>query len=158
MLVGRTSTLFIINRFFPNIHKGRIEAMVVERQQFPSETFCDFAESVLGGAGALQSCCTEGQLIEIILANMAPHTRNHIVFHTRPTTIWDSRQLAGEVKSSILMDNCYFQNFNPQITRGPSFSTMPPPQVKNANQITCFRCNKVGHRQSQCYFNSRRRR
>lgn len=117
--------------------------MVVERQQFPSETFCDFVESVLAGASALKSCYTEGQLIEIMLANMAPYTRNQIVFHTRPTAIWDLRQLVGRGKFqySILMDIRYFQNINPQITQGPSFSTMPPPQVNNASQITYFRCN-----------------
>lgn len=148
----------IISRFFPSIHKRRIEALVVERQQFPSETFCDFVESVLGGADALMSCYTEGQLIEIILANMSPHTRNHIVFHTRPNTIWDLRQLAGEVNSSVLSDNRYFQAFNPQVSQGPSFSTMPPPQVNNVSSVTCFRCNRVGHRQNQCHLNLRRRR
>lgn len=57
MLVRRASYLLrlVINKFFPNIHKRRNEAKVVERQQFPSETFCDFVESVLGGAGALKS-------------------------------------------------------------------------------------------------------
>lgn len=43
----------IIHRFLPSIHKRRIEALVVERQQFPYEALCNFVESVLGGAQAL---------------------------------------------------------------------------------------------------------
>lgn len=45
----------IVHRFFPRIHKRRIEALVVERQQFPSEALYDFVESVLGGAQDLRS-------------------------------------------------------------------------------------------------------
>lgn len=152
----------ILYKFFPGVHRKRLETEYVLRQQLPNESFSDFVEDIVGTAQALQLSWPEYYLVDIIMSNLAPHVRSHLVLQNRPLSINDVRCLASNVSASMAADNRYFSNFlqQPQnfssVTRtnrnfGPqattSFFSHPPPHVK---QTQCFRCNGFGHIAKNC--------
>lgn len=71
-----------LSRFFLGIQRRRLEAHFVRDNNY-QQSFCNFVESIVAEGNALRSYYTERQLIDVILLNIPPRIRSHIVFNTK---------------------------------------------------------------------------
>lgn len=145
----------ILDSYFPGVHRKRLETQYIFRKQSPTETFPQFVEDIVGSAKALQLHWPEFHIVEIILANIAPYVRSHLVMQNKPFTISGLRTLAGHVNATAMADTRYFQTFA-HSTQAPPY--MPSEAVVNQSQSNvslnnnrkCYKCNGFGHIAKNC--------
>ena len=127
---------------------------ITRRFQKSHENLSDFISQIHNSARLLSYNVSEERLIDIILQNMSPSIRSHLIFSSKPNTISELYHLAQAVSNSEIAEaqreNFSVQsraNLEPVINNTVSSGNIGG---QNTRQIRCWRCRKIGHTQSQC--------
>lgn len=129
---------------------------ITRRFQSVSETFDSFINDIFHAARVLDYGGSEKELVDICLRNMLTSNKVHLTFVTKPTSRADLKNIAGELRHAI-----FIQQVAGQINPSPSSPSLEmnrnennrPTRMSNpinTRPLRCWVCGVWGHRKDQC--------